>query len=327
MKAFLLTTSALIALTTPALAQKAILTGGQNGAYNSTFCPPIPQVLANANFQGYHCVPSGGTLDNIKQVLAKPSNIGFVQLDVFARESAAHPEYLQQLTVIRQDIACEGLWMVTRNASIKNFGDLLGARRTPYVLPAPDSGSAASFAFLQSIDPDGLGRAKNIRNVADSTAVINTVAASQDNSVGFFVQWANPENANIRLMVEKDLNIIPVVSRELSQAKVAGNEVYSIQEFSLTAGGFIASGKTAISACTPVAIITGNPEGVKDRDAKDDQKDLIAAIQRVPSSALLPSDSKLAMLMKSVKKVSGAALNEMLAAADKAKKAAESLAN
>jgi len=317
--------AALSLFSTPVLAQKAVLTGGQNGAYHSTFCPPLPAVLSQHDFPNYKCTTSEGTLDNIKQVLAKPSNIGFVQLDVFARESQAHPEYAQQLTIIRKDIACEGLWAVTKNTSITNFGDLLGRRRTPYLIA--NGGSAASFAFLQSVDPDGLGRAKNIRVAANATEVINTVAASQDNVVGFFVQWANPENNNIKLMVDKGLNVVPVVSREVQSAKVNGEDVYSVQEFNLTASGFISNGKTVISACTPVALITGNPDAQKDRDAKDDQRDLIKAVREIPSSALLPQESKLAALMKSVRVVSGSALNEMLAAADKAKKAAEQLSN
>ncbi len=310
----------------PAYSQKSIHTGGVDGAYNKTFCPPLPDVLAKANFPGYKCMPSGGTLDNIAKVLARPSDVGFVQLDVLAREMAAKPDLEKALTVIRSDIACEGLWMVTKNTSIKNFGDLLGARRTPYILPSPTSGTAGSFAYLQSIDPDGLGRAKNIKNVADATAVINAVAVASDNAVGFFVQFADPENPNIKLMMEKGLNVIPVISREISQAKIAGNDLYSVQEFNLTAGGLIASGKTSVSACTPVAVITGNPEGAKDRDAKDDQKDLIKTLRDVPSSALLPRDDRLASLLKSVKKLGAGALNEALAAVDKAKQAAEAMA-
>lgn len=317
--------AALTLLSSAAFAQKAILTGGDKGAYHSTFCPPIPGVLAQHDFPNYKCTTSDGTLDNIKQVLAKPSNIGFVQLDVFARESVAHPEYEKQLTIIRKDIACEGLWMVTKNTSITNFGDLLGRRRTPYLVA--NGGSAASFAFLQSIDPEGLGRAKDVRIASNATEVINTIAASSDNSVGFFVQWANPENANIKAMVDKGLNIVPVVSREIQRAKVGDQDVYSVQEFNLTSGNWVSGGKTSISACTPVALITGNPEAQTNRDAKDDQKDLIKAIRDLPSSALLPQESKLAALMKSVRVVSGSALDTMLAAADKAKKAAEQLSN
>jgi hypothetical protein len=82
-----------------------------------------------------------------------------------------------------------------------------------------------------------------------------------------------------------------------------------------------------ITACTPVAVITGNPENAKDRDAKDDQKDMIKTIREVDSKALLPKDSRIASLLKSVKKVGSSALNEMYAAADKAKKAAEGMGN
>jgi len=330
MKKLLLTTTALLALTVGAQAQKSIMTGGEKGAYNSTFCPPLPAVLGQSMFQGYHCTPSDGTLANIAGVLARPTNIGFVQLDVLAREIANKPELAKQVTVIRQDIACEGLWMVTKNDKLKNYGDVLGyARRIPFVLPAQTSGSAASFSFLQSIDPDGLGRApaRNIKYVQDSTTVINTVAASTDNSVGFFVQFADPENANIRLMVEKGLTVIPVVSREIANAKVGENQLYNVQSFGLKAGGIFVSGDERVTACTPVAVITGNPEAAKDNNARDDQNDLIKAVRDVPSSALLPQDSRLANLLKSVKKVGGSALNEMLAATDKFKKAAESMAN
>lgn len=328
MRSLFLVTTALLAFTTNAQAQKAIYTGGEKGAYNSTFCPPLPNILNQSMFAGYQCTPSGGTLENIAQVLSKPTNVGFVQLDVLARETAGKPELTKALTIIRKDIACEGLWMVTKNDKLKNYGDVLGyARRIPFILPAQTSGSAASFAYLQSIDPDGLGRARNIKNVADSTTVINTVAAGNDNAVGFFVQFADPENANIKLVMEKGLNIIPVVSREIANAKIGDEAIYNVQSFSIKAAGFIASGDERVTACTPVAVVTGNPDNQKDANAKDDQKDLIKAIRDVPSTKLLPQDTRLAKLMQSMRSVSGVALNEMLALAEKSKKAVEAMSN
>lgn len=328
MRTLLLTTTAMLALTVSAQAQKAIFTGGEKGAYQTTFCPPLPTILNQSMFAGYQCTPSGGTLENIAQVLSKPSNVGFVQLDVLAREFTSKPDLGKQLVVIRKDIACEGLWMVTKNDKLKNYGDVLGyARRINFVVPQQNSGSAASFAFLQSIDPDGLGRARNIKHVNDATTVINTVAASGDSSVGFFVQFADPENANIRLMVEKGLNVIPVVSREIANAKIGDENLYNVQSFALKASGIFASGDDRVTACTPVAVVTGNPDNAKDANAKDDQKDLIKAVRDVPSSQLLPQDSRLSKLMGSMKKLSGAAINEMVALADKAKKAAEAASN
>ncbi len=333
MKRMFLVSTALLALTATAQAQKSILTGGEKGAYNSTFCPPLPAVLGSSMFQGYRCTPTGGTLDNIAGVLSKPSNVGFVQLDVFAREVANRPELAKQVAVIRQDIACEGLWMVTKNDKLKNYGDVLGyARRTTFVIGGEKSGSAASFDYLRKIDPDGLGRAGNdrypIKYVADTTTMLNTIASGNDtSSVGFFVQFADPENANIKLMVEKGLTVIPVVSREIANAKVGDQGLYNVQSFSLKAAGIWASGDERVTACTPVAVITGSPEAQKDANARDDQADLIKAIRDVPSSALLPQDSRLANLMRNIKKVSNVAVDEMIAAADKAKKAVGTLAN
>lgn len=328
MRLLLLTATALLTLTVGAQAQKAIFTGGEKGAYNSTFCPPLPNILNQSMFAGYQCTPSGGTLENISQVLSKPSNVGFVQLDVLAREQASKPELAKQLVVIRKDIACEGLWMVTKNDKLKNYGDVLGyARRIPFVLPSQTSGSAASFAYLQSLDPDGLGRARNIKYVNDATTVINTVATGSENAVGFFVQFADPENANIKLMVEKGLNIIPVVSREIANAKIGDEAIYNVQSFSVKSAGIIASGDDRVTACTPVAVVTGNPDNQKDANAKDDQKDLIKAIRDVPSAKLLPQDTRLAKLIQGMKSVSAVGLNEMMALAEKSKKAVEAMSN
>lgn len=307
----------------PSMAQHAIYTGSQGGAYNSTFCPPLPSVLDRAFFSGYRCQPSGGTIDNIAKVIAKPSDVGFVQLDVLALNMKEKPELAKSVSVIRSDIACEGMWMVTKNPALKSYGDVLGyARRIPFVLPGEGSGSAASFKYLQSIDPDGLGRATNIKYVNDTATVINTVSAGADNAVGFFVQFADPENSNIKLMQERGLSVVPVVSREITKAKVGEQELYQVQSFNLKSGGIFTSGEDKVTACTPVAVITGNPESQKTPNEKDNQRDLIEALQKVPSQNLLPTEPRMAKLLSGVRRVGGAALNEMLSAADKAKDAA-----
>lgn len=313
----------------PAMAQNhSIYTGSQGGAYNSTFCPPLPSVLDKAFFSGYRCSPSGGTVDNIARVIAKPSDVGFVQLDVLALTMLEKPELTKQVTIIRSDIACEGMWMVTKNTALKSYGDILGyARRIPFILPGQGSGPAASFKYLQSIDPDGLGRATNIKYVQDAQTVINTVAAGSDNSVGFFVQFADPENANIKLMQDKGLTVVPVVSREITKARVGDQDLYQVQSFNLKAGGVFTSGEDKVTACTPVAVITGNPDAQTDKNNKDNQKDLIEALRGVPASALLPQDSRIAKLLQGVHKIGAGALNEMLSAADKAKEAASKALN
>lgn len=308
-------------ISSAAMAQeKSIYTGGEKGAYNSTFCPPLPQALASAYFTGYRCTPSGGTLDNINRVLKNPVGIGFAQLDVYAREAKSRPDDFKKLRVIRRDLACEGLWMVTKNERLQGFGDVIGlARRIPFILPPQNSGATASFQFLQQIDPDGMGRATNISYMQSATEVINRVASANDGSVGFFVQFADPENANIKLIFEKGLRVLPVVSREIVNTRIDGESVYEVQEFTLKSGFF--AGQKNITSCTPVAIFTGAPEAfdASNRNARDDQSDMIKRVSEVPSSSLLPQEGRMAALVRGAKRISGRALEEATAAVEVAK--------
>jgi hypothetical protein len=318
----LLTTSvATLALCGPTIAQeapsKSIFTSGEKGAYHTLFCPPLPAALSNAYFQGYRCTLSRGTLENIDRVLKEPTNIGFVQLDVFAAEAAKRRDEFKKLTVIRSDIACEGLWMVTKNPDLDNYGHVLGlARRIPFVLPAQGSGSAASFAFLQANDPEGLGRVPDTSKsyVADATATISEVASSTNGAVGFFVQFADPDNANFKLIIEKGLKVIPVASREILRIKLNGQAVYQLQAFDLKSRGVFVKAVEATTTCTPVAIIAGSPDAFDgDRNRVDDQKDLIERIRKIPAERLLPQEGRIASIIKSARKLSGQAVEEMQA--------------
>ncbi len=266
-------------------------------------------------------------MENIDRSLTTPPMIGFAQLDVFALEASRRPAEFANLTVIRQDIACEGLWMVTRNEALNNFGEVLGlARRIPFILPAQGSGAAASFAFLMQGDPEGLGRAQpnNIRHLADATAVINAVAGANDGAVGFFVQFADPQNANIRLMVEKNLRIIPVVSREIIRSRVGEQAVYEVRTFTLAGGGIFARPRELTTACTPVSIFAGTPEAVArlgKGGTADDQRELIERVRSVPAARLLPQEDRIARLISGARRLTTQAAEDMATAADAAKRA------
>jgi hypothetical protein len=247
-------------------------------------------------------------MENILRVLKWPTSVSLGQLDMLALEALKRPELLKSITVIRQDFACEGLWMVTRNPELTFHEVAAWARRIPFVLPPQGSGSAASFAFLQKNDPEGLGRGPdaNMRYVADATAVINEVASSPDNAVGFFVQFADPDNANFRLIASKGLSLIPVTSDKTQQIKLHGEAVYRTQVFHLGSGDVTTS-------CTPVAIITGAPAVFgNDPNKVDDQRDLIDRIRKLPAERLLPQPSSFARAVSSASQYVSDTMRELM---------------
>lgn len=304
---------------------KAIYTASAAGAYHTSFCPPIPIAMENAGFHGYACTPSGGTPDNIAKVLADPRSLGFAQLDVLARWALDNFEAAKKLVLIRT-LACEGLWMVTREKDMAAvyFGQIVGhARRLQFAVA--DGGSRASFEFMQRTDPDGLGRARNVDIVKDATAAIELVAAEHAD-VGFFVQFVEPTNPNIKLLYERKLRTLPIANPELIAATVSGTPVYQVQSFNLSEWSGMSAGTQLTTTCTPAVIITGTPESIADPDEADNQRALLNRIRAAPDSAFLPRDGRLARLISSSRKVPGSELKDMLAAYDAAKKKAEATA-
>jgi hypothetical protein len=249
-----------------------------------------------------------GHVENIDRALGFPTNIGLAQLDILADEAVKRTDELEKIAVIRTD-ACEGLWMVTRNPGLKSYENVReNASRIRFILPK-DSGSAASFAFLQANDRDRLGRVSDAKKhyMDDATAVMNEVARSNDEAVGFFVQFADPENANFKLIMQTDLTIIPVISNEiLDILQWDGQPVYQQRTFKTKSGGVFDAldifARQVTTACTPLAIITGKPDASGIGEDQVNQRDLIKKISEV-SKNLLPLQSRTVAILMSLQKL------------------------
>jgi hypothetical protein len=279
----------------PSPPEKSIWTSGEKGYYHTQLCPPLPPALASIRLPGYQCVPTRGTLDNIERVGAHPTSIGLAQLDVYADEEPRRAEEFKTLQVIRSDTVCEGLFLITKKSDVSLDRVREFARRVNVILPPKGSGSAASFRILQKYDPKGLGgvREVNIRYEADATAVINEVASSTDDAVGFIVQFAEPGNENIRLIMEKGLTVIPVVSPDILNVRPPGGQpVYKSETFTLKSGIFGVFATRVTTACTPVAMITGDPEALNDEVDRGNQMDLIRKLRQLPATTLVPQKNR-----------------------------------
>src|SRR5262249_46630725 len=145
--------------------------------------------------------------------------------------------------------------------------------------------------------------------------VLTETASSASGAVGFFVQFADPENANIKLIVEKGLKVIPVASKKILKMKLSGQSIYQLQTFHLKSGGLFVRPTAATAACTPVAITTAPPEVCRnDRDKVDDQRDLTQMIRDIPAEKLLPPENPLvADAIRYAKKLTEEAVEETVA--------------
>ena len=297
-----------------------INTGGTKGAYHGTFCAPLQKVLKKSQFD-YSCATSAGSRENIQRVTGDPSQIGFAQYDVFALESKMLGDD-HHFAMIRDDIARECLFMVTKNKEFTNFGEISAyAKHLRFILPPQKSGSAATFEYLQQIDPEGLGRASDIENAASTDEAIQK-ALSADDTVTLFVQFPDPDNARFKRIKKLDGHFIPVIDRRILRQTAGGKKVYYAEETEITNPKAAKNSGPVVTACTPMVVFTGSPSRMERAGAKQDHKDLIATLKAIKQEELRPSQGFFKTLWKKTKALSATSVDKLMDMSEKAREAA-----
>jgi len=301
---------------TAAATPRQIFTAGESGAYHTVFCPTLVDALAEADIQAT-CTPTLGTEDNMRRVLEQPRALAFAQFDLLALDRPAYGG-ADALSVVRLDDARECIYAVARNENLKSFGDLATrASRLRFILPPARSGSAGTFRFLQSLDPD-LARAGDVRHVATTEEAIR-LALSADDTVAIFVQFPDPSNKRFQLVGELGGTFIPVIDRALLSQKVDGQYIYFAQETEVANPHWLKSGTSLLTSCTPLALITGNPARIAEPDARAAQAEMIDKIRAIPAEAMRPTDGLLSVVWKRTKALSASAVEKIVALSEKAR--------
>ncbi len=300
-----------------------IHTAGESGAYQNDFCPGLKKALEAAKLT-YDCAASSGSVENITRVLERPEDIGFAQFDIFAREA---PKFGgEPLTVIRNDFGRECLFMVTSNKHIKTFGEVSAlAEHLSFVLPPEGSGSAATFEFLQKIDPEGLGKARKIAYAASTDEAIARALAGPDDQITLFVQFPDPNNPRFKAIDEASGQFIPVIDRAILRQEVNGQKVYYAQETEISNPKFLKKGETVITSCTPLTIFTGSAERIADPVARANHQDMILTIRDLDRAVLLPKEGFFASLWKRTKELSASAIEAAVALSEQSRAEARPL--
>ena len=287
-----------------------IHTGGTAGAYHSSFCPMLKSRMAAVG-GNYDCNLSFGSSENLRRVASNPADFGFAQLDVFAFENRRLGGR-RTFTTVRSDDARECVFAVTRNKNLTNFGEIaVYADTLKFILPPRSSGSASTFEFLGSIDPDGLGRAKNVSHAADTDEAIRR-ALSDHRAVTFFVQFPDPGNERFRMIRRMGGHLVPVIDGLILSQKVNGEQVYFAQETQIEQLRWLRAGKQVVTACTPLVLFTGNSQRIPGSEARLAHRQLIANIRALPSADLVPQGSVFARLLRQTRAASSRARKHFL---------------
>ena len=298
-----------------------IHTGGARGAYNGDFCPPLAKELGTAKFN-YKCTLSLGSNDNIRKVQTSPVDLGFSQFDVFAL-AVAKQIPAQPFHVLRNDIARECLFMVTKNKELESFGDVAArADQLRFILPPQGSGSASTFDYLRSIDPDGLGRALDVTHAESTDIALKKALASDGKAVALFVQFPDPDNDRFKMIAKEEGLFIPVIDRNILRQTIDDQKIYFAQETDVSNGKFWKKGAKVTTACTPMVIFTGNPELMTDNDQKLDQKDMITTVNDIPAEKLLPKQGFFKKYWSKTRALSADAVDKMITASENAREKA-----
>jgi hypothetical protein len=307
----------------PASARQ-INTGDATGAYHADFCPLLAGQLRLAQFD-YACAGSSGTRENMARVAADPLQVGYGQLDVFALESRKLDPGL--LTLVRQDDVRVCLYAATRNKQVTNWGELAAhAGSLRFVLPPESSDSAATFAFLQGIDPDGLGRAGSVAHVASVEEAIREALASDD-AASLLVELPDPGSRPFEIVRARGGHLVPVIDRAVLRQAVGDRKVYFPQEVEIESAGWTRSARKLVTACTPLVVFTGRPERVAEGPARRDHEDLIRTAAALKPADLLPEASFLGQALKRTRELSASGTERAVVLAEKARMRAKPYAD
>lgn len=294
-----------------------IFAGEADGAYSTRFCPRLEAALAQSQLP-YKCKPSNGTVENVERVAKDPTAVGYGQLDVFALEVARHGGP-QAFTRLRVDDKRECVFAVTRNREITNYGEVaVFAPKLRFVLPPANTGSAATFRYLQKIDPTGVGAAKIVIN-APSTDEALRMALSAEDTVALFVQVPDPSLPRFKLIQELGGHVVPVLDRNILRQQVEDRKIYFAQETEVANARWLKGGTKVVTACTPLVVFTGANDRVTGDKAKQDHKDLIATIVTMPQADFLPQDPVFKSLLKRTRELSGASADRIVKLSEQAR--------
>jgi len=278
----------------------SIDTASSKGYYHTALCPLVLDVVSHSDldeFKDRKCTPSDGTKANIDTVLTNPTNLAFVQLDVWSEIASERNDVKNTIYMIDDEIACEGLWMVTKNPHIGGYEDVVNAiADIEFIVPPRGSGPAQTFEYLRH-KVAKLKNASEPINAASVEEMLRKVASrsSNDKVVGFFVQFVAPDDKTVELAENLGLRLFGMSDRQILDMEVNNRPIYRAQDFTLHQVAVLLRATSVSTACVNVGLITGRTRALGSGAEREKQARLIDALQK-NKDKLHPRGSRLTVL-------------------------------
>jgi hypothetical protein len=165
----------------------------------------------------------------------------------------------------------------------------------------------------------------NVIHAESTDLALKRALRSDDRSVAIFVQFPDPDNDRFKLVAEEKGMFIPVIDRNILRQQVGGQKVYFAEETAVSNAKFWKKGANVTTACTPMILFTGNPEGMPAGEVQLDHKDLINTINDIPAAELLPKKGFFSKYWSKTKALSAEATEKIIDASEKAREKASPL--
>ena len=256
---------------------KRVWGGGDpsSSTYSDAYVPHIIKILEENRLAGYTWAgKSESTVMNAEMITVNPTHLAVGQLDILRTlkdKPMPNGKGNYAFTILHENIGPECLYMITAQKGYTTWGHVLGnAWDLTILTDGVKSGSYLTLQGLIGTFPD-LADVK-IVNTSGAMEIINEVS-SNTSSLGFIVMRPDPDSALFKEIAELGLSLVPVVDFELE-------ERYEFLDLKVTHGGLFSSGQFHTTACTSVALITGDISQVDKNDIRT-YKRLEATIDRI----------------------------------------------
>lgn len=299
---------------------KVVWGGGKkkSSTYSGKYVPHVIDVLNQNRLSGYEWGgPSQGTVMNAELVTQNPTHLALGQLDILENLSGTPmPDGSGNyaFTILHKNIGPECLYAVTAQEGYSTWGHVLGnAWDLTIYTGGEKSGSYGTLKGLMEIYPDL--EDVEVVHAGGNKAIIEAVK-TKPSSMGFFVMRPDPASSIFKDIDSAGLSLIPVVDFDLE-------DVYEFMTLKVASGGFFSDAKYHNTACTSVALITGDPASLDANDKKQKRqlrrlKATINRVRAVESDTLKPNLSSWRDMWDSMKAMTKDAATDLMEASKKA---------